>query len=155
MGVCTCTTSSLSESLNGTTRSWNAQLHRNMHFTLGYSRWEVKCSIKCDINARRWNGCGCQPRESAGILLTGKMSAFCTLQRNSGIWTTLREAGKNAGILVFDQFAKENMNRFCSNFGAIYTQFVTIYQNLFVRWRIIKNKSKLLNKSSSIKIILE
>ena len=56
VAVCTCTTSSLSESLNGMTRSWNAQLHRNMHFPLGYSRWEVKCSIKCDINARRWNG---------------------------------------------------------------------------------------------------
>ena len=120
-----------------------AQVHRNMHFTLGYSRWEVKCSIKWDINARRWNAWMPAPRESAGILLTGKMSAFCTRRRNSGIWTTLRESGKNAGILVFDQFAKENMTRFCSNFGAIYTQFVTMFQQLFVRWRIIKNKSKL------------
>ena len=92
-----------------------AQVHRNMHFTLGYSRWEVKCSIKCDINARRWNAWMRAPRESAGILLTGKMSAFCTQRRNSGIWTTLRESGRNAGILVFDQFAKENLIR-CSNF---------------------------------------
>ena len=67
-----------------------AQLHRNVHFTLGYSRWEVKCSIKCDINVRRWKSWMPAPRESVGILLTGEMSAFCSGRRNSGIWTTLR-----------------------------------------------------------------
>ena len=78
---------------------------------------------------------GCQVRESAGILLTGKMSAFCTRQRNSGIWRALREAGKNAGILVFDQFAKENMTRLCSNFGTLYQKHIVYCPETFCQMK--------------------
>ena len=73
---------------------------------------------------------GCLARESAEILLTAKMSAFCTRQRNSGIWPTLREAGKNAGILVFDQFAKENTLRLWSNFDVVYYKHIFFMQKL-------------------------
>ena len=67
----------------------------------------VKCSIKCDINARCDMAGG---GKVLGILLPApKCQLF--VEKFWYLTSSQGSRGKNAGISVFDQFGKENMNR--------------------------------------------
>ena len=67
----------------------------------------VKCSIKCDINARCDMAGG---GKVLGILLPApKCQLF--VEKFWYLTSSQGSRGKNAGISVFDQFARENMNR--------------------------------------------